>query len=767
MSRASLPPSLDVALVGRRMPGTENIALGCLHAACEGSGVKARTFEVSGAQDVKSVAESILSAAPRIVGFSLSDGTSCVPLLALGEMLWRRGYRGHCTAGGAFATVAREWLLKRYPWLDSVVRFAGEEPLVGLALAVRVGATIQALPAVTTRRGDGLPAPVASTLPMRTWPLREELSTVAGHPVACVIASRGCPGRCAYCGPAALQQHEAAEALRAGLTRGQILEAGIATGRHRSTDDLCDELAELWHDRGVRYVSFADEHMLPWNERDAFDFVNELRRGMKRRKILGLGFGATLRADCLTERLVDALADAGLIRIFLGLEFASDTEAKQFGRRSRPEHTFRLLERLKQLGVASIGNLMIVHPDSTSATIRQGIGLLEALPAGVIEPIRMMPWHGTELCDRLRDEGRLVGNPIRYDYALADPVVAKFARLHGRIRLEALGNYSPAFRVHDAELAARLSERLEPGRQPHAVRRLSNLRARVATLYAGSMASAWRLSSTEAPELDAMLIARVRREADALTRQMEDVERTLLARRAQRPTFSPGRAAAAGAIVFCTVAAAACGGQAHEQLAPPSVQDAGSEADAFEAATDVSVDARQETCTTDRLDYEEAIVRAEVESDEPCFNGSIAFGGDAGLRAYTYYEAVNEGTAFRWKPCSDDAEKLLMSAQRVESLVESLDLPCLKALEEDGRIVRIRGGMDAEVENMLEVLELAWCGYPYGVTLVIGDDGRVEQVLGPEVEPETLHCIAVAMQGLIFPCLAGTEVCSAHATVDY
>ena len=37
---------------------------------------------------------------------------------------------------GPFATLARDWLLQRYGWVDSVVRFAGEAPLVGLVRAI-------------------------------------------------------------------------------------------------------------------------------------------------------------------------------------------------------------------------------------------------------------------------------------------------------------------------------------------------------------------------------------------------------------------------------------------------------------------------------------------------------------------------------------------------------------------------------------------------------------------------------------------------------
>ena len=128
---------LAVSLVGRRLPDNENLGIACLVAALRAAGFEARFHVLNGPGDMKRVACEIGAWDPDIVGFSMQDGGSSYLPIATGIMLRRRGYAGHVTCGGPFATLAREWLLDRYGWIASVVRLAGEIPIVELARKIR------------------------------------------------------------------------------------------------------------------------------------------------------------------------------------------------------------------------------------------------------------------------------------------------------------------------------------------------------------------------------------------------------------------------------------------------------------------------------------------------------------------------------------------------------------------------------------------------------------------------------------------------------
>ncbi|MFH1437831.1 MAG: hypothetical protein ABIJ56_19135 [Pseudomonadota bacterium] len=107
-----------VSLVGRRLPDNENLGIGCLVAALRAAGLEARFHALNGPGDMKRAAGEIGAWRPQIVGFSMPDGGSAYLPLAMGEMLRLLGYDGHVTCGGPFATLARQWLLDRYEWLD-------------------------------------------------------------------------------------------------------------------------------------------------------------------------------------------------------------------------------------------------------------------------------------------------------------------------------------------------------------------------------------------------------------------------------------------------------------------------------------------------------------------------------------------------------------------------------------------------------------------------------------------------------------------------
>ena len=100
--------SHTVALVGRRLEDNENLGLGYLMAALHRARIPTRRYELNRAEQIAPIADDVLRARVDLVGLSLSDGGSAYLFLGLGELLERGGYRGHVTAGGPFATLARD-----------------------------------------------------------------------------------------------------------------------------------------------------------------------------------------------------------------------------------------------------------------------------------------------------------------------------------------------------------------------------------------------------------------------------------------------------------------------------------------------------------------------------------------------------------------------------------------------------------------------------------------------------------------------------------
>jgi radical SAM superfamily enzyme YgiQ (UPF0313 family) len=793
--------SHKVALVGRRLEDNENLGLGYLMAALRRAKISTRRYELNRAEQIAPIADEVLGANVDVVGLSLSDGGSAYLFLALGELLERRGYGGHVTAGGPFATLAREWLLGRYRWLDSVVRFAGELPLRALAEALERGLPLTQVPGLTTREGDGPPAPVLDEPTLGLVPVREQRPTLLGHGVAHLMATRGCAGRCAYCGPAALQSLELGEARRLGARPARIRALGVGHVRRRALPELCDEIADLWRG-GVRYFYFVDEHLLPYEEDQALDYLAKLGRGLGRRRVGALGIGCMLRAERLTAPVIQAFAQVGLVRAYVGVEFASAEEGRRYGRRVAPEHGRSMLRALSDAGVAAVTNLMLVHPETTEQTIEQGIDYLERVPGGVCETTRMMVYHGTRLWQKMQASGRLTGNPLRYGYTLGDPAAERFSRIFARLRGEAFYDHSLAYRTHDAYLTLALAHRLDSGRIPGDLAlELESLRREVNALYARSYREALVMARAGCGRDESGLF--VRRVALCSHRLSARLgrweERVAVALGTPQKSFSPMRAAATSSLSLVLLGAA-CGGETQGDLPTNAAGGSGGVATGGTQRTSGGVAAGgiasasggvatggirstsggvatggigtggtsntgggSPTCTAEQVaKFEDDLRRALPANAAQCLYATISlYPGDPGSPYYSleYWPDLGSGRVL----ASCDLTAPHPYESEFEQALASVSIPACETYPD--RAV-LHGAAEGESATILDRTE--GCG-GYTARIVIDSAGNVVDVVPYDSSAPALataECMKSALAGLTFPCLAGTEVCPEYVIVE-
>jgi hypothetical protein len=753
----------SVALVGRRLEHNDHLGIGYLEAALAGAAVRRSRHVLNHIDDVLPVARSICKQPPDVVGLSLQDGGSAVLPLALGELLRRLGYRGHITVGGPFATLARTWLLGRYAWLDSVVRFAGEAPLLALVRALARGESIACVPGLSTRAGDGPPADVLSPLPTTLVPVRHEGMRMLGRKVAHVSATRGCAGRCSYCGPAALQDAEVEEGMRAGHSRQQLLSSGVGGIRRRRVNDVADELAGLARS-GHGYAYFVDEHVLPYREADALAWLSDLERRLKAAKIPKLALGCMLRAERVTPAIARRFAEVGLARCFLGIEFSSAAQGRLFRRQCNPEHGLSILQELDRCGVASVSNLMLVHPNSTVASIEEGLRFLERIEHGLFDVTRMKAYHGTQLYQRLLGEGRLHGNPLRWDYRLADPVVQRFTGVLARVRIEALGDYGLTQRFHDLQTVLAVARRLDV-RQPAAGvdAALADLRARLNAFTIESLRKALAGArdlpdGRQADDLIHEVAERARGFSTEINRLETEVDR-LLGTPERR--FSPMAAAAASSLIFL-FASTNCG--SHPMRA--SRAEAGVSADAQpDSRPGVSVDAQPETGALNSfnlcpIEIDRAVTE-RVTAAVPCFSGNIFrcsyyFGGDPSELCASFDLTLNSAASIRACDQATQDRFVEMGRAATASLTDLETGDCTL----DTTVVR-----DDQTHLTNALLSCERVGY----AIILDSTGSVVDVRGPAdggTNSQVLDCILSALAGLTFPCLADTQLCTEEIILE-
>jgi radical SAM superfamily enzyme YgiQ (UPF0313 family) len=246
------------------------------------------------------------------------------------ETIKRLNPRVLTVVGGHHATVRPKDFSSRT--IDVVIVGEGVEPFRQVVARFERGESLEGIPGVGLPRDGGLlladsapPGPLDDL----SFPARELTARYRRHyysewmkPLASIRTSKGCPYRCSFC---ALWK--------------------IAGGRYlrRRPESVVEELGQIEEDD----VFFADDESLI----DVSRMKTLARRigeaGIRKRYFL---YG---RSDTIARNpdLVCMWRDAGLERVFVGLEFFRDEDLKYVGKGSTTDHNRRAVEVLHDAGV--------------------------------------------------------------------------------------------------------------------------------------------------------------------------------------------------------------------------------------------------------------------------------------------------------------------------------------------------------------------------------------------------------------------------------
>jgi hypothetical protein len=391
---------VDIVLVGAEEE--ENLSLRYLAAACEGAGQSARIVAFNAARDLPAALDNILSEPARVVGLSMAFQSRVMEFAQLGHTLRERGFPGHITAGGHFATLQAELLLSRFPWLDSIVLHEAEESLPELLRALECDAIHTVAGVVTRGRGWCTRAlPPIDALP---WPRRDAVAPrKLGIGTAVMAGSRGCYGSCNFCSVQAWYK----------LARGPRF-------RQRPADDIAEEMAWLRRERGVQIFSFIDDNFFVSSSAANQRRADALVDAVLARDLRKVAWSFKCRPDDLNPGLLQRLMQVPIVLVYLGIETATEQGIATLGRRVSPQSCESSLRLLAEHRVLHTFNVQLFDPDTTLDSLGDNLSLLRAWPG--------VPWNfgqtqvyaATPLEDRLLADDRLQGDPFAWSYSLAD-----------------------------------------------------------------------------------------------------------------------------------------------------------------------------------------------------------------------------------------------------------------------------------------------------------------------------------------------------------
>jgi hypothetical protein len=169
-----------------------------------------------------------------------------------------------------------------------------------------------------------------------------------------------------------------------------------------------------------------------------------------------------LRADVCAPAVVDALAELGLARAYVGIDGYSGRQLVALGRDSPADAGPRALEHLDRAGVFSVCNALILGPTFAFQSL---LGEIESLARVREAPVHLLPIDvraGSAYFDRVRHRGLLEGGPLCWRTRFADPRTALLGEplLGFPSRLE---EYSVPVALYDLGYNLGVARRLLPG----------------------------------------------------------------------------------------------------------------------------------------------------------------------------------------------------------------------------------------------------------------------------------------------------------------
>jgi anaerobic magnesium-protoporphyrin IX monomethyl ester cyclase len=395
---------MRIALLGAELE--ENLGLRYMSSSLEAKGHECLIVAFDGMQDFRPAVQAVLDYQPTLVGLSMVFTSRAREFCRLAQLLREAGFQGHLTAGGHFASLNCERLLRDYPAFDSIGLGEGEDLLVELAADLDDPSAVSGLafrdPQGTVRLNPSSGS--REDLDSLPFPKRSRLNEYFGKPIASILSSRGCWRNCAFCSINAWYRH-----------------CGGSKFRYRSVANIVAEMRELYFDHGVRIFNFQDDNFFLPKKRQAVERFAALRDSLAAEGMSGIAIAVKARPDSITREAVRVLDDLGLFRVFLGVENASQRGLDHLNRKCRVGQALEALAILNDFDVHVSFNLLLFEPDTVLEDIAINLRFLERHIENPFNFCRAEAYAGTGLEAKLAREGGLRGDYFGLDYRLKDP----------------------------------------------------------------------------------------------------------------------------------------------------------------------------------------------------------------------------------------------------------------------------------------------------------------------------------------------------------
>ncbi len=328
---------------------------------------------------------------PDILGFSVLV-TSYNETLNLARQAKEQNPNLIIVLGNYHATFNAERILRKYPFIDVIVRGEGENSVLELAKFLRKKVALKEIAGLTFRnKGHVVSTPDAPLMgnidalpiPDRDLIGAEYTSEIFGVKVATrrftsIISSRGCPFRCSFCG---------------------CRKFARGVWRPRSVESIMEEFL-LLYSKGYRQFLFVDDNFTLNLRR-----VAKLCRQIKKEK-LDIEWFCDSRVDNCNYDTFREMVDAGCRLLYLGVESANQRILNYYNKGITPDQTRRAVKLAKKAGMDIIvGSFIVGAPDETRLEVQNTLRFAHELDIDVPQLNILSAFPGTDLWNDMVSKG--------------------------------------------------------------------------------------------------------------------------------------------------------------------------------------------------------------------------------------------------------------------------------------------------------------------------------------------------------------------------
>lgn len=332
----------------------------------------------------------ILAKKPRIVSF-FCRGDIYLTNIMVAKKIKELRPDIHIVFGGPQADVASFDTINEIPWVDFCCSGEGETTVYPLFSGLLKGEDVSHIRGLTYRNEKGEvisnPRPELledlDSLPFIDYTLlpQDLLDEIKENPsVMSLDVGRGCPFNCSYCSTSLFWQRKF---------------------RLKSPERIVKEIKHLHDEYGITQFSF-DHDLFTADKARLLHFCKILQEsGLK------VEWSCSSRADTIDEETVDAMASAGMSRIFLGIETGSERMQKIIHKNLNIEKTRHIIGYLSKKGIKATASFIYAFPEETKDDLEETFRLIYDLYVNgslalQFHPCSILP--GTEYYAKYKDE---------------------------------------------------------------------------------------------------------------------------------------------------------------------------------------------------------------------------------------------------------------------------------------------------------------------------------------------------------------------------